>query len=336
MAASGWTLVELDPGVWRAVDERTAAVYELSGDLGERLWAHHVLWALPLPLAIQAVRGGKAEAAPSVDLEMLGGTVRYSSWEKEVVDRLRADFPSSPSRGRRRADAVVRIEPEADFERLHRAVEGLRQGVSFLDPLTGTWIAVPGRLPVIPPLQAAPWAERFWALHAALLVLPRDRALFVCAEQGVGKTTTARWALQNRMAEVAGDEVAAVDSLTGLAWAVPLPMAVRAGDERIRIPLAGVEDLHRRPLTPAGVVVLRPGFESAGGGITRATTIAESVDVISPHVRDGGARAAATFLGVSRLVAAVPVFSAPVGRWPGLEADIEAALSHVVHILEEP
>ncbi|MCC0094602.1 hypothetical protein K7B10_07355 [Streptomyces flavotricini] len=335
---SGWVVSERSDGTWDAVENTTSTAYQVSSAIGTRLWREDVLWPLPLHQALDRVSGpaesGDQDVMPFVDLLLAGGTVRYNTVDPAVQRWLRTGLAAAVPVRRRTADVLVRLESDAQADMLHRSCADERPGVRYRMPGDPQWHALAGHLPALPPLATPPYRGRFVALHAALLVPASGQALLVCGNQKAGKTTAALWARNAGLASVATDEVVLLDSLTGVVFGVPLPVAVRSGEQRTSVPLPQEAGTYLGAALPAAVVILLPEQEPRSPGVETAGDEEEAMSWLVEHLRDGGASPTDLHRSSRELASRVPVHRLRVSPWPGLVADLESHLSPLLKTLE--
>lgn len=336
---SGWAVSERSDGTWDVVENTTSTAYQVSSAIGTRLWREDVLWPLPLHQALDMVSSPAQrvdeDVMPFVDLLLAGGTVRYHTVDPAVQRWLRTGLAAAVPVRRRTADVLVRLDRAARADMLHRSFAGERPGVRYRMPGDPQWHALAGHLPALPPLATPPYRGRFVALHAALLVPAPGQALLVCGNQKAGKTTAALWARDARLASIATDEVVLLDSLTGVVFGVPLPVAVRSGEQRTSVPLPQEAGTYLGASLPAAVVILLPEQEpSCPGAIETAGDEEEARSWLVEHLRDGGASPADLHRSSRELASRVPVHRLRVSPWPGLVADLESHLSALLKTLE--
>ncbi|WKD31342.1 hypothetical protein [Streptomyces xanthophaeus] len=336
---SGWAACERSDGTWDVVENATSTAYQVSAAVGTQLWREDELWPLPLHQALDLVSGSAQSSAedvvPFVDLVLAGATVRYHAVDPAVRRWLRTGLAAAVPVRRRTADVLVRIDRDARADMLHRSFPGARSGVHHRMPGEPQWHALTGHLPALPPLAAPPYRGRFVALHAALLVSASGQGLLVCGNQKAGKTTAALRAREAGLASVATDEVVLLDSLTGSVFGVPLPVAVRSGEQRTSMPLPQGAETYVGAALPAAVLVLVPAEQPGRpGSIETAGSEEEAMSWLLEHLRDGGASPAVLHRSSCELASRVPVHRLRVSPWPGLVADLESHLSSLLKALE--
>ncbi|MFJ6138607.1 hypothetical protein [Kitasatospora sp. NPDC092286] len=340
-----WAAAERSDGAWEVVDNRTSMLYVIDGTLGARLWQNDQLWTIPLQAAFD-VTVSQIQTHPTsnlddeglfpfLDVEVGGVTVRYLADDKAHRDTLQVNLGVARPRLRGTADVLLRLRPGVRIDLLHRSVSGNRAGVEYRMPRDPRWRPYTGMLPALPPLLTPPYRRRFSALHAALLVMPSGRSVIVCGNQKAGKTTAARWARDTGLAATATDEVVLLDTMTGVAFGVPLAQAVRQGDQRTTVPLPAGSATHLGATLPIGLVVLTPAPAVPAGFLQAAGTEKESMAWLAEHMRDAGADPAATRRIVRELVSRVHVHRLGVSPWPGLQTDLAAGLAPLLKTLEQ-
>lgn len=177
-------------------------------------------------------------------------------------------------------------------------------------------------LPVLPPMQVEPFANRFVALHAALLATSRG-VIAVCGRQRAGKTSTATIARRRGIAILLTDELVLLDR-SGAAWGVALPVRERSGTDRVSYPLEPTEDGAHLVAVDHVVVLDQTDCEPC---CTRIKETSEAVRLLAPHLRalDGSlGRATSSMLA---LIRRADVWQWRVRPWPELPDDITAALT---------
>ncbi|MGK4579633.1 hypothetical protein [Kitasatospora sp. HPMI-4] len=331
-----WTVTERTDGSWEVVDNETSTMYVVDARLGTRLWQDDRLWARHRQQAFDTAALADPttdELPPFLDLELAGITVRYQA-AAPVLDTLRHNLTVACLRYRRSADVLVRLDQQAQVELLHRSVAGVRHGVHYRMPGDLAWNATEGMLPALPPLFSPPFLGRFCALHAALLVLPSGRGIIVCGDQKAGKTTAARWAQDAGLAAVATDEVVLLDTNSGVAFGVPLPQAVRTGQQRKTVPLQHGPSTHLGAALPAEAVILTPAPAAEPGSVQTARSEHEAMAWLTEHLRYAGADPASTHRALHALASRIPVRRLGTSPWPQLTADFATALAPLLKTLE--
>ncbi|MFF2657689.1 hypothetical protein ACFVUH_10040 [Kitasatospora sp. NPDC058032] len=334
--AAGWGAYERHDGSWEVLDHATSTAYTVAAHLGQALWRSTPLLSLPFHRALDTVSAPAPPAPRSAftDIELAGALVRYEADDPAVLEHLRTAFAVAAPGQRSTPDVVCRLGAGARLDLLHRSMNSLRDGVHYRLPHQSTWQPLTGELPALPPLAAPPYRGRFFALHAALLVLPSGRSLLVCGNQKAGKTTACLWARDGGLAAVATDESVLIDTFTGTAFGVPLPTAVRSGGHRASVPLAADATTHLGASLPAAVAILSTGHRPGGHALTTACTADEALGWLTDHIRDAGASPHATRRAARMLVGRVPVHKLAVSRWPALRGDLDMSLTHLLKTME--
>jgi hypothetical protein len=321
---SDWVVLERDVHDWIVVDSASTMSYELSQALGERLWTRDDLWSLPFPQASELCQSSSAPDMASFDVEVLGARLRLQSQEPATFDYIRRDTQAALAPFRRSADVVVRFDSMQAWQSAHRAVPS-RSGVLVRERGASTWSEGAHALPVFPPLQSPPLAQRFLALHGALLVDAEGTGLIVCGDQGVGKTSAVLWAAEAMQASVATDEIVMLDVLTGAVYGVPIAVATRTDGRRSRTPLGEREVFHSGAAAVANVVILERRSRDVGF-CEQAGTFTESMLRLEPHVRYGGASPTASASALKRFTATTKVWVLGVSDWPCLTPTLASGL----------
>lgn len=312
-----WTVIEVAPMEWWAVDTSSGTAFCMPEQTGERLWRSHALLERPLLAALED--GGGEEADAFVDLDFLGVAVRYLCDDATVPERIATLYAAMLPELRRSPDVLVRIGSTADFDRLHRSVSGNRPGVEVRAVASKEWSPGSPDLPIIPPMQSPSLSGRFCALHAALLKTSAGGVL-ICGAQRTGKTSAALLASRLGFANILADEMVLID-IRGKAFGVPLPVRERTvgGREAWSIARNCRDDIDG---VSVGTVIL---LESAEGypSWTRVVGIAERMRLMTAHMRvlDGPVgRATASVLGMLR---GAEVWRWSQRQWPLLAEDLE-------------
>lgn len=326
--ASWWRLHEARPGQWWAVDERAGTAYEVEDRTAVELWEREDLLSLPLPAALR-IAHDSGRRSGFLDLRFVGTTVRYRSDDPVVLEALEHPFSGACSRLRNSPQVVVDLGGGADVERLHRSVSGERVGVTVRTLPAGDPEPGSSKLPVLPPMQAAPLAGRYTGLHAALLGGPHG-VVAVCGRQRAGKTTSAAIARRAFGALVLTDELVMLDR-AGAAWGVALPVRERTAGERVSYPLAATPDgAHPVPVDHVVVLDRVPGTGAPEKpSWTRVDDTARAVQALAPHLRplDGPlGRATSSMLSLLRRA---PLWRWRLRPWPEMADDITTGLTRL-------
>lgn len=328
---SDWIVIEREPGDWVVVDGSDASVRPVPVELGMALWRRDDLWPGTLSAALRALQSSPSpRALPySLDVELLGSRLRLQSEDGEIAAHIQEDLGALAPRLRRSAEVLVCAAPGQPWNPAYHAVPGPRAGFQVRQRRGEVWEDVAPSLPVVPPVGSPPFAGRFLALHAALLVAPSGRGLLVCGDPGTGKTSAALWAGGIEGASVATDELAMLDLQTGLLYGIPIPLAVRqSGEEdgaRTHLPLAKAGAVQGGAIRLRDVVVL----EARGAGPrppARAGSAQEAFGWVVPHLRWVGADAVSTIAGLTTLLEGAAVWKLAVCPGPALPAELARAL----------
>lgn len=330
MSALRWSVIEMSSGGWWAIDVASGTAYSLRTELAERLWSAHELQTLPLTTAMAADAAGSREAQSDdrsfVDLSFLGVTARYLCEEPATRAAIADAYAGAVPQLRRSPDVLVRVHHDANVERLHRSVVGPRDGAQFRTAGDDGWQPGSSDLPVIPPLQAANFLERYCALHAALLGTTGG-GVIVCGAQQAGKTLGALVAERIGFGTVLADEMVLLD-VSGNAWGVPLPIRERTTQGRGARAVRSTQAADGPALPVTNVVVL----DTTSADPTYAPIVdnAERIRLVTPHMRvlDGTlGRATRTVL---TLLSRARVWSWHLRPWPGLAEDLERGFGSVL------
>lgn len=314
-----WRVREVRPHEWWATDESSGTAFEVAPEKGETLWRSHDLLGAPLPAAIHA--DGRKGASPFVDLCFAGATVRYLSQEQAVIDAVESSFAGARATLRSSPDLVLDVAPNADVQRLHRSIGHPREGVRLRFPWQAEWVSGSGELPVLPPVQLGPLAERFCGMHAALLALPGGN-LLVCGGRRTGKTTTAITAQRLGVAAVLADELVLLDRMGGVCG-VPIPVRERTSRERSSRALSPTQ-LGAEILPVRRIVVIMPTQDRSSQQYI--PDVAGAVRALAPHLRPLGGQLGATTGSVLEALRRTPVWRWQLRPWPALLDDVTVAL----------
>ncbi|MEU5388856.1 hypothetical protein [Kitasatospora cineracea] len=335
-APARWSAAERSDGSWEVIDHSTSTAYRVAAHLGQALWNSTASLSLPFLQALDeaAHTTPKADQTPFVDIELAGIVVRYQADEPAQVEHLRTAFAVAAPAQRTTPDVICQLDDTVQLDLLHRSMNTPRSGIHYRLPAEDAWKPLTGELPALPPLATPPFRGRFLALHAALLVLPSGRSLLVCGNQKAGKTTACLLARDSGLAAVATDESVLIDTLTGTAFGIPLPTAVRSAGHRTTAPLAAGRSTHLGAALPTAGVVLSTDHPSPSGTLTAARDTDEALDWLTEHIRDAGASPAATRRAARALASRVPVHQLAVSPWPDLRSDLDTALSALLKTME--
>jgi len=312
-----WSIVEVQPREWWAADMTSGTACFLRENIGERLWRSHALLDRSLNETLSAAEN--LGDSTFLDLEFIGVTTRYVYEDAEVGELLATLYAAAIPPLRRSPDVIVRIRADADLERLHRSVSTDRVGVDLRAVASQDWEPGSAELPVIPPMQSAPFAGRYCALHSALLSTPRGGVL-ICGNQRAGKTSAALLAQRLGFATVLTDEMVLIDQ-RGEAYGVPLPIRERTSEGRQPWALKARESWRVAATSVVATVLLEPIDGVASW--TRVAGVQERLRRLSVHIRalDGPlGRATANVLAMLRTT---DVWLWQVGPWPRLMDDLE-------------
>jgi len=322
-----WRVGELTPTDWWAVDGRTGAAHRLTEQQGLQLWRRHDLSQRPLGAALElAERDAANRDLPDfVDLSILNHTTRFVSSSPAVLNFVRGAFDGAQSITRMSPSAVAAITEEADIERLHRTVEAPRAGVRLLDLTKPArdFVTASADLPVFPPLQLPYFAERFTAVHSAVLAMAPGLVL-VCGHQKGGKTTTAVLAETDGLGEILSDELFLLDD-TGGGCGVPLPVRERTATGRA-VRRFKKSSRTGQPFPVRHVLVIEHDVSTS---LTPVTDVRECLAVLAPHARIVASDLAVGTGHLLALVARARVWRWRVRPWPDLQDDLLDGLRRI-------
>jgi hypothetical protein len=321
-----WTITELSDDEWWATDAANGMAYELPSASGEALWR---AGDPARPLREELARVGREPPAPAhdVDLRFAGVTCRYRCPDAPTAAQLARDFAAAAPALRATPEATVRLGPQADVDRLHRALPGPRADVWFQPAGAPDWTAATGDLPVLPPLQGTTLAARFVALHAALLLGARSTILVV-GPQKIGKTTAALLAEELGLGTAATDELVLLGR-HGDVYGVPLPLRVRSDAERAVRPIAPAPALDGQVRRASHVVLLaRTDTPAAAPADRSAAVLADLVAQLRPLALPLGQ---ASQLALE-LLAATTVWRVACRPWPELQEDLTTGLANLTEM----
>lgn len=325
MTAAKWIVREIGPQRWWAADRDSGAALKLPEQEALPLWRARGEARL---LALADARQ-QAEAGDSifVDLEFLGLRMRYWCAKAEVAEEIASQYASLLPRWRRSPDIEAELGDGLDFERLHRSVPGLRDGVRVREIGTGEWQAGSAELPIIPMLQARAFAGRYCGLHGALIATDAG-GVIVCGEQKAGKTSTALVAESSGLGTILADETTLIDR-DSTAHAIPLPIRERSAEGRRVRALPGVDPRQRAMgMNVAHIVILQRS--EAAAEWQAIDDDAEALRLLVPQLRvlnTSLGEAADRLLG---LVQGSRVWRWRVRAWPQLADDVAFGLEKIL------
>jgi hypothetical protein len=317
-----WSLTETARDEWWAVDMSTGVAYAVPPHTGETLWrAANV--ELPLAIALEdPSTTADDHSQPMIDLEFAGVTARYLVEDEQTLTLLETQFASAVPPLRSLPDLVVKISPDADLDRLHRAVSDPRSGVWTRKPGEPQWIPAAHDLPVIPPIQGTSLAAEVVAVHAAL-VLNENTAMLLAGRQRSGKTTAAIVSQEAGLGKAATDELVLLGH-KAIVYGVPLPWRIRSDDGRRTEPMPLDPVLARQPCRATHLLLLDDVSDAPrlSAVVTRKEALAE----LSQHIRPLDLSLGRTAQLALELLAEVSVWRLACRKWPHLRRDLEAGL----------
>lgn len=317
MSFPHWNVVEVAPQQWWAIDAKSGTAFSLPPETGERLWESHGL--LERPLA-EAMKDDASEAkAAFLDLHFMGVTARYISQDAKLIERLTYLYAAARPTLRCSPDLVVRIEPTADFDRLHRSVTTSRLGVTLREVGSSDWLPGALELPIIPPLQCTPMTGRYCALHGALLH-GQQGGILVCGGQRAGKTSAALLAERLGIASILADEMVLIDGW-GRASGIPLPLRERTAAGRDASPLPRTGGGETEPMKVRTIILLAGHAETSEWKLILAPE--KRMQLISEHVRPLDGSLGRATLSLLRILRGANVWSWTLRPWPLLSDDLE-------------
>lgn len=246
----------------------------------------------------------------TVSLRLLGVRVDVRCVHKTCADDVKTYFsPVHDPHPAGSPEAVVRCSwPTAD-RHLFRAREDTAEGTK----LDGVTVQILGTTQVpwtsshqpLPPLTVWPFANRFIALHAAVVRASDGQGLLIAGDRGAGKTTAALALANDHGAELLADETAFVICRTTVAAPFPHAVGVWHDGQKVQVPVTEVcESIGDTPINVSRLVFL---VRRPGGVEDRPITPAEALRRLLPHHRHGGAStgdAMATILNMASTVRA--------------------------------
>jgi len=323
---TSWWVGEAATGDWWAADERTGMTYRLPAAAGEALWLRGDQ-ERPLKAELErTTASGSTGGLPMVELRFAGVTARYLCAHEDMAVTLAQQFAALVPALRSSPDVVVRLGPEADLDRLHRALPHARSDVWTRWPGEPEWVPASRDLPLIPPVERTSLAQQFVALHAALVVDERCATL-VAGPQKSGKTTA------TLVAEEIGAGTTATDELVllgrhGVVVGVPLPLRVRSEGGRSPRPLTNVPDVARQQRVATDLVLLEHGHDAPALRLVDDTR--EALGLLSQHLRPLALSLGDTARRGVELLSETTTWRLSCRPWPDLRTDLETALCRLM------
>lgn len=320
-----WKLHELPNDEWWIIDRRTGAAHRVGSATGATLWRQHDLLDVPIGRAIAEARARAAEATGHfIDLRVMEITTRYISADPGQIAELQSLHGAAQPRLRATPDALVRLSPGANIERIYRTVDEPRVGVEIRDGEKAEFRPASAAVPSFPPLELKYFADQFSVMHAALVKSPRGN-IMICGGRKAGKTTAALVAERTGLGTVLTDEMTIIDG-SGNGCGVPLPIRERDGDSRIARVLKPVDGIGE--LVPIAHVVCLRGANDVE--YVHLAGVEKSLSAVAPHVRAISGELALATSQLLGMVTHARAWSWSVRAWPDLTGDLEKGLRALI------
>jgi hypothetical protein len=299
----GWRRRRLGDEVF-VFEEESGYLARVDGLVARRLG--HAEAAAPLREALAALVDGApvdgAERSPEppssdrhvVSLQLLGVRLDVRCRHQQCGEQLRSYFSASEvEAGLASPEVVVWCGRKAAGRHLYRSrpeeLEGVPlDGVSVQTLRSGRqqWTSV---LPPLPALASWPFKDRFIALHAAAIRIPRGEGVILAGDRGSGKSTTVL-ALARTMAgaEVLCDETAFIHCRSAVVEPFPHAVGVWQNGKKVQVPITELCDrIARGPVEARRLIFLERGH--VGSDEVERLTPASTLRRLLPHHRDAGA-----------------------------------------------